>query len=105
MFAVAGVVFAVVVALLLFAVLRRGRRGALHQPLPERQERRRFNFVLLAGGVVPATADPRAFPPGVRGMWRRPGTPRLIRWPPCPSGPKPRTCTASAWSCCGTSTA
>lgn len=58
LFAIAGVVFAVVLVLLLFAVLRRGRGrdGAYHTALPERQERRWFTFVLIAGGVVPAVS-------------------------------------------------
>lgn len=54
LFIIAGVVFAVVLALLLFALLRRSRGGAYHQALPEAQERRWFRFVLVAGGIVPA---------------------------------------------------
>lgn len=56
LFTIAAVVFAVVLVLLLFAVLRRRARagGADHAPLPQARERRWFIFVVLAGGVVPA---------------------------------------------------
>lgn len=56
LFSVAAVVFVVVVALILFALLRRGlgRRADDHQQLPPERERRWFTFVLIAGAVLPA---------------------------------------------------
>ena len=55
LFAIAGVVFAVVLVMILFAFLRRQRgRGAEHELLPPPQERKWFTFVLVAGGIVPA---------------------------------------------------
>ena len=54
LFAVAGVVFAVVLVMILFALLRRKKTGAMHRELPAPQERRWFTFVLVAGGIVPA---------------------------------------------------
>ncbi len=56
LFSVAAVVFVVVVALILFALLRRGlgRRANDHQQLPPESERRWFAFVLIAGAIIPA---------------------------------------------------
>ncbi|GGO26492.1 cytochrome c oxidase subunit II [Deinococcus humi] len=54
LFGVAGLVFVVVLALIGFALLRRRRGGALHDQLPQAQERKWFTFVLIAGGIVPA---------------------------------------------------